>query len=157
MFYNAFTEQKHNWYPLPLGNSMRMEQIVIEREEVIVANDIDVRFISPLCVRQHDKKTNKDQYYSYGKDGFNERLSKVLEQELSYHGGLYDGMLNDFHLEPINCKKTVIKYHKQSIEATLGTFRMHGTIPLLTHFYLAGFSSKRSAGFGYFDIIKQGR
>lgn len=155
-FYNALLQQKHKWYPLPMGNSMRLEHIAVEKEVIITANDIEIVFASPLCVRKHDKESNHDQYFSYSKEGFQEMLRHVLKRQLLEQRILQDNLLNDFSLEAIRYKKTVIKHHGQHIEATLGNFWMHGDIRLLTHFYLAGIGSRRSGGFGYFNILKQG-
>lgn len=156
IFYNAFAQEKHNWYPLSFGNSMRVRHIAIEKEEIISSNDIEVMFAAPLCIRKHDQETNRDQYYSYSREGFDKNLREVLENQLAHQKKLPIHLLQDFYLEPIRCKKTVVRHHGQFIEATLGTFHMHGDIRLLNHFYLAGIGSRSSAGYGYYNVIGQG-
>jgi len=70
IFYNAFNGMRNEKYPLGNGNKMTLKQIVSESEQCISSNEIRVKFLSPLCVRKHDKETNKDLYMAYNRDGF---------------------------------------------------------------------------------------
>lgn len=157
IFYNALAQLKKLSYPLAFGNTMCLEKIYVEQEEVIVSRDIEVLFASPLCVREHDILSNCDHYYSFNAERFSEHLKPVLSCQLADHNDLSASLLDDFTINPVIGKKTVVRHHGQMIEATLGTFRFQGDIRLLTYFYQAGIGSRKSAGFGYFNIIKQGR
>lgn len=156
IFYNALLQQKKYWYPLAHGNAMRLEHIAIEKEEVIYHRDIKISFMSPLCVRQHAAESNKDWYYSYGQEHFVDNLREVLRQQVMRETALSVELVDSLCIEALQHKKTVIKHHNQQIEVTLGTFYVHGDIQLLTHLYLAGMGSRKSAGMGYFNILEQG-
>ncbi|MBP2639599.1 MAG: cas6 [Firmicutes bacterium] len=156
-FYNSLLLQKRKAYPLAGGNQMCLESIAIERETVITKEVIDVSFASPLCVRKHNPENNKDLYYSYAKEDFQEVLQEVMQRQISSRNKSLLPLLKGFSVEPLQCKKTVVRHHRQMIEVTIGQFRLRGDIRILTHFYLSGLGSRVSAGFGYFNIIAQGR
>lgn len=157
IFYNALAQLKHHPYPLPFGNAMTLGKIHMEREEMILSREAEIVFVSPLCVREHQKESNQDRYYSYEAENFIEHMQTVLNYQLSEETNLSLHLLDDFRLDPLDCRKTIIRHHHQMIEATIGTFFMQGDLQLLNYFYQAGIASRRSAGFGYFNVVKQGR
>jgi len=152
VFFNALLMQKNIAFPLALGNSMTITNLIIMDEIPIGSDTIFVRFKSPLCVRQHIKESNKDIYYSYEKEGFNTALNKVLEWQIT-NSNLPATFLRGFSLVPVQCKKTVVLHFKQYIEVTLGMFKLTGNIALLNYFYANGIGSRKSSGFGMMDII----
>lgn len=154
VFFNAFLTQKNKHYPMTFENEMTLRNISLEKEFVITTNTIDVVFRSPLCVREHFKDKNKDIYYSCGKEGFDEALDKVLALQITHNKDVVTLGLKDFSIVPIQCKKTVVRHHSQLVEVTVGSFRLTGSIALLDYFYSSGIASRRSSGFGLFDIIK---
>jgi CRISPR-associated endoribonuclease Cas6 len=155
VFFNALMMQKNKPYPLPYENAMIVKNILIEREYQITTNTINVMFKSPLCVREHSKENNKDVYYSYEKEGFNEVLNKVLELQIANSNILPTSILDGFSMKPIGCKKTVIRHHSQFIEATIGMFNLTGNIALLNYLYTSGVASRKSSGFGLIEIIRK--
>jgi CRISPR-associated endoribonuclease Cas6 len=154
VFFNSLSMQKHKLYPLAYDNEITIKNIRIEKDIIIKTNTIDVIFKSPLCVRNHIKENNKDIYYYYEKDGFSDVLNKVLESQINKSSSLSTSTLNGFSMAPIECKKTVVKHHSQFIEATLGTFQLTGDIELLNCLYKGGMGSRKSGGFGLFEIIQ---
>ena len=58
-----------------------------------------------------------------------------------------------FEITPIAPKKVIIKFYEKQIETSVGTFNIKGDKRLLEYLYKAGIGSKRSAGFGMFQII----
>ncbi len=155
VFFNALLMQKNKGYPLAYENSMIVKNILIEKEFAITTSSIDVIFKSPLCVREHIKESNKDIYYSYEKEGFNEAFNKVLEAQIANSNTLPTSILEGFSMIPIECKKTVVRHHSQFIEVTLGMFRLTGNIALLNYLYTSGVASRKSSGFGLIEIIRK--
>lgn len=156
VFFNAILMQKNKSYPMAYDNSMVIKSILIEKEVAITKETIDVVFKSPLCVREHSKENNKDIYYSYGKQGFNEALIKVLELQIAKSNILPISIVNGFSIIPIQCKKTVVRHHSQFVEATVGSFSLTGNIALLNYLYTSGMASRKSSGFGLLEIIGKG-
>ncbi|AQR96108.1 CRISPR-associated endoribonuclease Cas6 [Clostridium saccharoperbutylacetonicum] len=153
VFFNALLMQKNKSYPLAYENAMIIKNISIEKEYAITTDTINVTFKSPLCVREHNKENNKDIYYSYEKDGFNESFNKVLKLQIANSNNLPEAILEGFSIIPISCKKTVIRHHSQFIESTIGIFKLTGNIALLSYLYTNGIGSRKSSGFGMFEVV----
>ncbi len=153
VFFNALLIQENKTYPLSHDNAMIIKSILIEKELAITTDTIEVTFKSPLCVREHEKENNKDTYYSYEKEGFNEALHKVLELQIANSNTLPTSILKGFSMIPLRCKKTVVRHHSQFVEVTVGNFSLTGNIALLNHLYTCGVGSRKSSGFGTIEII----
>lgn len=155
VFFNALMMQKHKDYPLAYKNAMIIRNILIEQEFTITTNTIEAMLKSPLCVREHNKESNKDIYYSCEKESFSEALHKVLELQIESSNILQPLILEDFSMIPIACKKTVVRHHSQFVEVTVGTFSLMGNIVLLNYLYTNGMGSRKSSGFGLFEIMRK--
>jgi len=150
-FYNAFHQQLRKEFLLPDGNTMQLQKIYLEHEQHITSDSIAVQFLSPLCVRIHDKKTNKDLYLSAERNGFHEACKEIVSNQVK--GVLPEKITENFKIHPLETKKTVIRYHGGMLETSLGNFRLEGEPELLSFLYQYGIGSRRSAGFGCFTII----
>lgn len=153
VFFNALMMQKNKSYPLAYENAIIVKDILIEKEFAITTNTIEVTFKAPLCVREHIKKSNKDIYYSYEKEGFNEAINKVLEYQIANSNTLTTSILEGFSITAIQCKKTVVRHHSQFVEVTVGMFSLTGNIALLNYLYTNGIGSRKSSGFGLIEIM----
>lgn len=56
-------------------------------------------------------------------------------------------------IEPIKCKKVIVKAYGTNIPASLGVFKLTGDIKVLNELYLTGIGAKNSAGFGKFEVL----
>lgn len=149
--FNAFNFQKNQKHPL-CKNSMTLKQIIMLPEKQIHKNSIDIKMISPVICRNHDRKTLKDMYYSFEKAEFYQFINiNILEQ--MKNEGLDSSILTDFKIESIQARKTVIAVYEKMIECSIGTFRLTGDTKLLKYLYQAGIGSKKAMGFGLFEII----
>lgn len=155
VFFNALMMQKNKSYSLAYENKMIIKNILVEKEFVITTNTIDIIFKAPLCVREHSKENNKDIYYSYEKKGFGEAFNKVLESQIANSNVLSISILKDFSLITIGGKKTVVRHHSQFVEVTVGMFTLTGNIALLNYLYTNGIGSRKSSGFGFFEIMSK--
>lgn len=151
MLYNSFNHQQNKKFPLE-QNSMVLKQISLIPEKEITSDEIKVKFMSPLVVRNRNKETRKDYYHSYKDDQFKETLKINITEELK-NSDLPSNIVEGFDLIPIEPKKTVITFYEKQIEASLGTYLLKGDRRLLEYLYKAGIGSKRSAGFGMFTIM----
>lgn len=149
--YNGFNHQIHKAFPLA-QNFMTLQKISIIPEKQIKTDEIMVKFMSPLVVREHNNETKKDYYYSFQHEEFEEMLKINIREEMK-NTDIPERLIETFSIEAINAKKTVIKFYEKQIEASLGIYKLKGSSELLDYLYKAGIGSKRSSGFGMFTII----
>ena len=149
ILYNAFNHQRNKKFNLN-QNSMSLKNITLLPEKEIVENEVKIKFLSPLVVRQ--RENNKDYYYSFNDDNFVNTLRNNIKNQLSI-SNIPLSYVDEFDIEPIKAKKTVIKFYEKQIEVSLGMYKIHGNPELLNYLYKTGIGSKHSSGFGMFDII----
>jgi CRISPR-associated endoribonuclease Cas6 len=151
IFYNAFCQMQFKEYPLANENTMQLKEVCVDNI-FITQDEIKIKFLSPLCVRSHNKETNKDFYLSYGKSGFEETLKQIIRVQLKEES-LPEKLIEGFAIEGISAKKTVIKHFNLTIETTIGMFILKGNPLLLNFLYHGGIGSRKSSGCGLFELI----
>lgn len=149
ILYNSFNKQKYKKYPLQ-DNSMILQNIIMLPEKEITSEKITIKFQSPLCVRSRNE--NKDYYYSYENEKFEETLKMNIREQLKITN-ISKEIVDTFKITPINAKKVIIKFYEKCLECSTGVFEISGDRELLNYLYQAGIGSKHSAGFGMFQII----
>lgn len=156
ILFSAFIAQKNKEYPLENSNSMILKNIKNEKEcEILNSKAIFKTTIgSGICVRDHDRESNKDIYYVYSDKEFKEKLQTILRNEV-IRAGFREEEANKIKINPIQCKKVVIKHYRRYIDATTGMFEIQADNIILQHFYNIGIGSRKSAGFGMIDLVTQ--
>ena len=84
----AFLNQKNKRYPAEEGNYFTLKNIVqLDQKEI---KGTKVRFAtmpgSSLVVREHDRETNRDIYYSCEDEGYADRLEQALKTQAEMAG-----------------------------------------------------------------------
>ncbi len=149
--YNAFLKQLFKKFSLN-QNSMTLKNIVMIPEKQINTNKIQVKMVSPIICRNHNRETRKDMYYSFERPEF-EKYIKINILEQMKQENLDSNLLEDFKIEPINAKKTIIKLYEKKMEASIGTFELEGDKQLLNYLDKAGVGAKKAMGFGLIEIL----
>ena len=149
ILYNAFNHQKNKKFSLD-KNSWTLRNINMLPEKKIDTEEITIKFMSPLVVRSHLE--GKDYYYSYNDKEFKDILKINIKQQLKI-SDIPEEMVENFDIAPINAKKVIVKSYEKKIETSTGIFKISGDKQLLKYLYDAGMGSKRSSGFGMFQII----
>lgn len=139
--YNAFNHQKNKKFSIN-QNSWILQNIVLIPEKEIKENKIIIKFQAPLCVRQ--RKENKDYYYSFENEEFEETLKMNIKEQLKI-ANVPTEEVDTFKIAPIKAKKVIIKFYEKQIECSTGIFKLEGDIELLNYLYKAGIGSKHSA------------
>ena len=163
--YNSFNNMLNQKYPKDENTKsqmiMTLKKITMQNEKPIKQNKILIKFLSPLVLRNHNRETNKDIYVTFKDDNFNsilnqsvERLAKEFDFESSQIKliplNLTDGNGNIIQEES---KTTVVLFKEFLINVSYGKFCLEGDINLLNNLYKTGIGSRRSEGFGLFEVL----
>lgn len=148
----AFMKQKNKKFLIPNQNSITLKQIHQQREQKITSSKVIFKTYG-LCVRDHNKETNKDNHYVYSDEKFNEQLKVVLKNQISPAGFSKD-IVDSIKFSPINCKKVLVKHYDTYVDTTVGSFLLEGNPLLLQYLYDVGMGS-RNTMFGYLDLVTQ--
>lgn len=156
ILFSAFIAQKNKRFPIPDNNSITLKKITQQKENLITNSKVIFKTTkgSGLCVRDHNKETNKDTHYVFSDEKFEERLKVVLKKQ-AIEAGFSEYEAENIKFKPIQCKKVVAKHYNIYIDTTIGMFEMEANNRLLQYFYDAGLGSRKSAGFGMVDLITQ--
>ncbi len=140
-------------HPLPDGNAMSIGCLSAMHEPQISAGQILVRFLSPLCVREHIEK--QDRYFTTADPDFQEQLFRCAAYQLrNTEFSLHEPESLSFF--PLQMKKTKVLHYNQYIPVSFGTCILRGEPRLLQHLYGSGIGSRRGSGFGLFHILSEG-
>ena len=148
----AFMKQKNKKFLITNQNSITLKQIHRQREQKITSSKVIFKTYG-LCIRDHNKETNKDNHYVYSDEKFNEQLKVVLKNQISQTGFSKD-IVDSIKFSPINCKKVLVKHYDTYVDTTVGSFLLEGNPLLLQYLYDVGMGS-RNTMFGYLDLVTQ--
>ena len=151
IFYSAFLSQKNKNFPLK-NNTMQLVSIQKLKDFETDKNEILVKTLSPLCIREHTE--NRDVYYSCNSSDFSETLNSTVKKQL-LSDGFSAELLNDFWIVPIDLKKTVVYHYEQYCEVSIGTFSVKGDRAILNYLLKNGIGSRKSAGFGCIRLLAE--
>lgn len=156
IMYSAFIAQKNKSFPLPYRNEMKLVSIHEKKTEKIVTNKVIFRTSlgSGLCIRDHVREQNVDNYYVYNDDLFLEKLKIVLINQ-AFRSGFAKNKAENLKCKPLNCKIVPVKHYNRFIPISTGLFQFEAEADLLQYFYDAGMGSRHSAGFGLLELIAQ--
>lgn len=133
--YNSVNHQRNLPFPIT-NNAITLKNITMMPEDEIITNQITIKFMSPLVVRE--RKDKKDWYYSYNEDGkFKEILKQNLKEQLSISKIPLE-TLETFEIKAVQSKKTIIQFYEKKIEASVGTYILKGDKELLNFLYQCG-------------------
>lgn len=149
ILYNSFNKQKYQEYPLA-NNTMILRNITMVLEKEIITDKVTIKFQAPLCVRS--RENNKDYYYSFENNKFEEILKINIREQLKATN-IPEEAVETFKITPIKAKKVMIKFYEKCLECSTGIFEISGNRELIKHLYQAGMGSRHSAGFGMFQIF----
>lgn len=70
--------------------------------------------------------------------------------------GFYKKQYEDIKVEPVDCKKIVVKHYGIFIDLTVGILKISGDMNALQYLYQSGAGSHHATGFGSLNVIRQG-
>jgi len=149
--YNAFLAQRKIPFAMPLGNEMIPVKVTISNTPQIDIDSAKIKFLSPLIVRKHNEN-NLDKYLYFGNDEFETELFKIVQNELEKLCGMKIDN-SEFRLIPVSPKKTVTSSMGIKFACSIGIFEISASSEIINALYQYGIGSRRSEGFGMFDIL----
>lgn len=151
--YNALCSQKNIWYQTADNNAFRLIEIHSEKEKVITEGKAVFQTLSPIVIRDHNRETGKDWFYTFEEENAIDILKRNLKGELQ---GKFDRDISidieQLQFEFLKMKKVVISSYEYKIPCSLTTFILKGESYLLQYLYQRGLGGKRSLGFGYLEL-----
>lgn len=149
-FLNAFKGMQFKPYPI-YNNTMQLMSITTQKCKEIVDSEIIIKMQSSLLVRRHNSTSNRDIYYTYEHEEFN----NVLKENIKF---FVDKLkisvsIDDFSIMPVKAKKVVVPVFGRNLDANLGIYKLTGNTELLNILYLSGMGARRSSGHGKFEIV----
>lgn len=152
ILYNAILKNKLKEFPLEHQNSMKIMAVKILPHNKINANEIVIKMLSPMVLREHNCETNIDRYIDCTCEDFADAAKKIVQAQLSIFA-MDESLLHGFTIVPVIPKKTVVTAFKYHIDVSLGVYKLTGQPELLNFLYHAGIGSRRSQGFGMFEVL----
>ena len=153
ILFSAFIGQKNKAYPLKNNNFMVLKNIKNEKEEEILNSKAIFKTTigSGICVRDHDRESNKDIYYVYSDKEFREKLQVILNNEL-IKAGFTKEEANEIKVNPIQCKKVVVFISSSFLIVNLVLLNL--TFQILLIFLIQFLHYKNAAKFYYLLVFQ---
>lgn len=152
--FSSFLNQKYKQFNMPNGNYLIIKNVSQVEQKLIMSEKVIIKLGegNALCVREHNKETNKDRYYSIA-DGkiFTEKATELIKRQVIGAGFTKD--IDNIKFTSIECEKVVISHYGCLIDATIGLIELEAKADILQYLYQNGIGSRRSQGLGYIDII----
>lgn len=155
IFTNCFLKMKYIDFPLPDGNVMCLVNVAKIKEQKIMGERVifATTCSSSILVREHNKETNRDKYYTCEDEQYKERLEESIRWQCLKEG--YSNLdVEQIKVNEVIGRKVVIKNYNVLIDGVTGTFDISAPKHILNYLYTVGFGARKSFGFSYVDIIK---
>lgn len=149
IYFSSMLSVKWRDFPIGNGNSMQLCSIKMAKERLITSNTAVFKFVSPLCLRQHDKEHNKDRYVAVGDQDFFTELKRKVEEDIPSA----KEALKELQYDADGLKKIVVKAFGLAFNASIGSLVVKGDPMLLNEICKRGIGSKRNAGFGLVEAM----
>lgn len=152
---NALMSRVNKWFPLADSeNELKAVSITKTEEVTISTNVVHFKILSPLVIRDHDEKKERDWYLTFEDEDFERVWKRNLTTELQnvFRRDVRSDV-EALKIKSINLRKTVVKSYGICIACTIGSFTLEGEMYLLDYLYKSGIGSRRSMSFGCVDVV----
>ena len=156
IFTNCFLKMKYLDFPLPAGNVMCLVNVSKVKEDKITTERALFRTTcsSSVLVREHNKETNKDKYYTLDDESYKDRLEESIRWQC-LKDGYSEADVEQIKVNKVVGKKVVIKNYNVLIDGVSGTFDISAPKHVLNYLYTVGFGARKSFGFSYVELVRE--
>ncbi len=140
---------------ITIGRNLYTDISVNKFDHHVKSDNVVVRMLSPITVRETDADTNKTQYYFPGEEAFIDAVVQNFRRKYSAYTGsdIDPGM--EFEVLDVRPKdKYLTRYKGFIIEGYKGLYRIKALPDHIDFLYNCGIGSKNSQGFGMFEIVQ---
>ncbi len=154
---NILMSQINSEFKIPTNNSMTLKKIIKENKDIEIRSDTVIFKTSKgngICIRKHTRENNKDIYFVYDDDGFEQQFREVVKNQ-ALKAGFSESISENIKFTPIRCKKVLVKHYNVYVPTTVGFFKLEGDSKLLQYLYDVSIGSRHSSGFGMLEVVNQ--
>jgi CRISPR-associated endoribonuclease Cas6 len=150
LLYNSLLLNRKKKMSIKPNNKIWLERLSLRHLEEIDKEEVKIKMLSPLLIRVRDASQNKDYYKTIEDEGY----VNDLNFNLKFQSNLFKLNQENLEIIPLKTKKVVVPLMKVRYDATIGTFLLKGSKETINTLYKIGIGSRRSEGFGLFEIVK---
>ncbi|MBC1933017.1 CRISPR-associated endoribonuclease Cas6 [Listeria seeligeri] len=155
VFYNIFTSLKNEKIKLNENVELKINSVEVMPTHKIETNQIKCRTLSPIVIRDHNQTTQKDWFYILEDEGAMIILKRNMKTKLNkvHYGESIEQEIEDMKIQQVKFKKTVVKFYKMQIAASVGEFEIKASPRLLNIIIQNGLGSMTGSGFGMLEQL----
>ena len=149
IYFSAILNMKNSPFNIGNNNQITLKSIRLVRDHDIVGDFGVFKILSPICIRLHNRETNKDKYLAYGDEEFENEFKNKIKEDMGFFDEEVDSLIFNFS----NLKKIIIPIYGITIPVTIGTFFVQGDNKVLNHIKNNGIGSRRNSGMGLIESL----
>lgn len=135
-------------------DGMQLQQVRVFTQPPCIGKRVRIRLRSPLLVREQHGGAG-ERYWSAQDGAFLPALTRIVQAQ-AQQAGLSADVMGGWRVEGTEGLKRLRVFHQgKKLNASLGTCTLCGDARLLNYLYGAGMGSRRSTGFGLFDLERE--
>lgn len=154
LFYNSYIDNLGLEIPIK-NNTLTIEDINLIRENPIMDEEIIVRSLSPICVREHRQNDNSKTWYHNlaTREGQEILLENLKYQIKDKFPNIKREDLDGIKIEVVENKLVKIKHMDIVLPSNIGILKIRARSYILDYIYASGLGSRRGQGFGYLERL----
>ena len=169
--YNAFSSIRFKEFKISDETKVRITNISVVQRKFVKNNELNVKTLSPVVCRDHDRETEKDKYYVGTDKEFPVIIKRNLYLRLKEIMGEYVKKdIEDLIIDSSQTKKIVVKHYDKTkkdktlnyenkfngkfLDTSVGILKLEGKSYILDYIYNAGLGSITGSGFGMLEKLK---
>ncbi|MBC2130283.1 CRISPR-associated endoribonuclease Cas6 [Listeria innocua] len=155
VFFNVFTLLKGENIKIDENVELKIHTVEVVPTRKIENNIIKFKTLSPIVIRDHNQTTQKDWFYTLEDDEAMEILKRNMIGKLATkdYGESIEKEIESIQIKPLKFKKTVVRFYKMQIAASLGEFEIKSSSRLLNILIQNGIGSLTGNGFGMIEQL----
>ncbi|EAW0035143.1 CRISPR-associated endoribonuclease Cas6, partial [Listeria monocytogenes] len=134
---------------------LKIHSVEVVPTRKIENNIIKFKTLSPIIIRDHNRSTQKDWFYTLEDDEALMILKRNMIAKLTKinYGESIEKEIENMQIKALRFKKTVVRYYKMQIAASLGEFEIKASPRLLNVFIQNGLGTMTGSGFGMIEQL----
>ncbi|MBC1767404.1 CRISPR-associated endoribonuclease Cas6 [Listeria welshimeri] len=153
VFFNVFTVLKGENIKIDENVELKIHTVEVAPTRKIENNIIKFKTLSPIVIRDHNQTTQKDWFYTLEDDEAIGILKRNMIGKLATkdYGETIEKEIESMQIKPLKFKKTVVRFYKMQIAASLGEFEIKASPRLLNILIQNGLGTMTGSGFGMIE------